>query len=327
MALDRRSRTATVAGRVVELTSRGSTSSGLAERPGSWSGAIASSGRSGARVPRRRARSTSTSASFARARPSRPDPHGAPRYNSRRMSSLASVPRHRGDGARVAGRHRRRQRVAHAALAGARGDQGARAPGGAIMAQRRENPATSTQAHRAVPGDGRAAARDPHSAQAGSCRDPGAARLRSDALASGHRAGTASSTPRANGTRRSSPPGVRQAADWTPFALGLGLAGLVGAALAAVVAAPPRAVATSHAGVRREPGTRRRCASGALRASGPRKVAALATSFNDLAAEHGRTQEVSGRSPLRQPRAERPSPRSCSTPSAPGRHRAARGGQ
>ena len=89
-------------------------------------------------------------------------------------------------------------------------------------------------------------------------------------------------------------PAAQQAADWRPFVLGLGLAGLVGALLAAGVALVlARAVA--------RPVTRVAEASGALAAGhrprplpvvGPREVAALAASFNDLAAELHRTQDT-----------------------------------
>jgi len=89
-------------------------------------------------------------------------------------------------------------------------------------------------------------------------------------------------------------PASRQAADWTPFALGLLLAGLVGAALAAVVALLlSRAVARP---ITRVADASRALAAGEhpepLRASGPREVTALAESFDDLAAELARTQEA-----------------------------------
>ena len=170
-----------------------------------------------------------------------------------------------------------------------------------IAAQRRENPATSTQAEL-----GQFLATDEQrlailtQAQAELLLpDAGAARLRSGALASG--------SVDVRGTRflyaaeRNGDeaivllrPASRQAADWTPFALGLGLAGLVGAALAAVVALLlSRAVARP---VTRVSNASRALAAGEhpepLRASGPREVAALATSFNDLSAELGRTQEA-----------------------------------
>ena len=170
-----------------------------------------------------------------------------------------------------------------------------------IAAQRRENPATSTQAEL-----GQFLATDEQrlailtQAQAELLLPgAGAARLRSGALASG--------SVDVRGTRflyaaeRNGDeaivllrPASRQAADWTPFALGLGLAGLVGAALAAVVALLlSRAVARP---VTRVSNASRALAAGEhpepLRASGPREVAALATSFNDLSAELGRTQEA-----------------------------------
>jgi signal transduction histidine kinase len=89
-------------------------------------------------------------------------------------------------------------------------------------------------------------------------------------------------------------PASRQAADWTPFALGLGLAGLVGAALAALVALLlSRTVARP---ITRVSDASRALAAGErpepLRPSGPREVAALATSFDHLAAELERTQEA-----------------------------------
>ncbi len=89
-------------------------------------------------------------------------------------------------------------------------------------------------------------------------------------------------------------PAASQAADWTPFALGLGLAGLVGALLAAVVAlllsrAVARPVArVSQASEALAAGERPR----PLPVVGPREVAALASSFNDLAEELHRTQDA-----------------------------------
>jgi two-component system OmpR family sensor kinase len=78
-----------------------------------------------------------------------------------------------------------------------------------------------------------------------------------------------------------------QAADWTPFLVGLGIAALVGAALAAVVALGlARAVARP---VTRVAAASRRLAAGddpaPLSVEGPKEVASLAASFNDLARE------------------------------------------
>lgn len=89
-------------------------------------------------------------------------------------------------------------------------------------------------------------------------------------------------------------PASRQAADWTPFVLGLALAGLVGAALAGVVALLlSRAVARP---ITKVADASRALAAGEhpepLRASGPREVTALAESFDHLAAELARTQEA-----------------------------------
>ena len=89
-------------------------------------------------------------------------------------------------------------------------------------------------------------------------------------------------------------PASRQAADWTPFALGLGLAGLVGAALAAVVALLlSRAVARPIA---RVSVASRALAEGErperLPVTGPREAATLAASFNHLSDELERTQEA-----------------------------------
>ena len=85
-----------------------------------------------------------------------------------------------------------------------------------------------------------------------------------------------------------------QAADWWPFALGLGLAGLVGAALAAVVALLlARAVARPIARVSAassELATGERPAP--LPVKGPPEVARLAASFNDLSDELERTQDA-----------------------------------
>ncbi|HEU0057731.1 MAG TPA: HAMP domain-containing protein, partial [Gaiella sp.] len=89
-------------------------------------------------------------------------------------------------------------------------------------------------------------------------------------------------------------PASRAAADWTPFAVGLGVAGLVGAALAAIVALLlSRAVARPIARVSE---ASRALAAGEhpepLRPSGPREVAALATSFDHLSVELARTQHA-----------------------------------
>lgn len=89
-------------------------------------------------------------------------------------------------------------------------------------------------------------------------------------------------------------PASRAAADWTPFAVGLAVAGLVGAALAAIVALLlSRAVARPIA---RVSAASRALAEGEhpapLRPSGPREVATLATSFNHLSAELARTQQA-----------------------------------
>jgi two-component system sensor histidine kinase BaeS len=85
-----------------------------------------------------------------------------------------------------------------------------------------------------------------------------------------------------------------QQADWLPFVLGLGLAGLVGAALAAVVALLlSRAVAQPIARVSE---ASRSLASGStptpLAEAGPSEVATLAASFNHLAQELRRTQDA-----------------------------------
>lgn len=89
-------------------------------------------------------------------------------------------------------------------------------------------------------------------------------------------------------------PAASQAADWRPFALGLGIAGLVGALLAAAVALVlARAVARP---VARVSAASRTLAEGGrpdpLPVEGPREVASLAGSFNELAAELERTQEA-----------------------------------
>lgn len=89
-------------------------------------------------------------------------------------------------------------------------------------------------------------------------------------------------------------PASRAAADWTPFAVGLAVAGLVGAALAAIVALLlSRAVARPIAQVSE---ASRALAEGdhpePLRPSGPREVASLATSFNHLSTELARTQQA-----------------------------------
>jgi two-component system sensor histidine kinase BaeS len=78
-----------------------------------------------------------------------------------------------------------------------------------------------------------------------------------------------------------------QSADWTPFLLGLGLAGLVGATLAALVAlALARAVARP---VTRVAEASRRLAAGEspepLRVEGPEEVRQLAAAFNELSEE------------------------------------------
>jgi two-component system sensor histidine kinase BaeS len=89
-------------------------------------------------------------------------------------------------------------------------------------------------------------------------------------------------------------PASRQAADWTPFALGLGLAGLVGAVLAAGVALLlARAVARPVARV--SDASRALAAGGTperLPLSGPREAATLAASFNHLSDELARAQDA-----------------------------------
>ena len=89
-------------------------------------------------------------------------------------------------------------------------------------------------------------------------------------------------------------PAASQSADWRPFALGLGLAGLVGAALAAAVAfGLARAVARPVARVSK---ASRALAEGEtpepVPVTGPPEVATLATSFNHLAGELRRTQDA-----------------------------------
>jgi two-component system sensor histidine kinase BaeS len=85
-----------------------------------------------------------------------------------------------------------------------------------------------------------------------------------------------------------------QQADWLPFVLGLGLAGLVGAVLAAAVAfLLSRAVARP---VARVSAASRSLASGEsprpVPVGGPTEVATLAASFNHLADELRRTQDA-----------------------------------
>lgn len=85
-----------------------------------------------------------------------------------------------------------------------------------------------------------------------------------------------------------------QAADWGPFVVGLGLAGLVGALLTALVAlALSRAVARP---VGRIAAASRHLAAGQqptpLAETGPREVAALARSFNELSSELTHTQSA-----------------------------------
>ena len=89
-------------------------------------------------------------------------------------------------------------------------------------------------------------------------------------------------------------PAASQAADWTPFALGLGLAGLVGAALAAIVALLlARAVSRPIARVSE---ASRALAEGErpdpLPVAGPREVATLAASFNHLSGELDKAQDA-----------------------------------
>ncbi len=89
-------------------------------------------------------------------------------------------------------------------------------------------------------------------------------------------------------------PAASQAADWTPFAIGLGLAGLVGAALAAFVAL--WLARTVSRPVVRVSGASKALAAGErpppLPVEGPREVAALASSFNELSTELDRTQDA-----------------------------------
>jgi signal transduction histidine kinase len=89
-------------------------------------------------------------------------------------------------------------------------------------------------------------------------------------------------------------PAASQQADWRPFALGLGAAGLVGAALAAGIAfLLSRGVARP---VARVSAASRALASGdfprPLPVHGPAEVASLAASFNHLAHELQRTQDA-----------------------------------
>ncbi len=170
-----------------------------------------------------------------------------------------------------------------------------------IAAQRRENPARSTQQELGqflATDEQRLAILTPAQAEL-LLPESGAGRLRSGAVESG--------SVEVRGTRflyaakRNGDeaivllrPASRAAADWTPFALGLAVAGLVGAALAAIVALLlSRAVARPIA---RVSDASRALAGGGrpepLRASGPREVATLATSFNHLSAELARTQEA-----------------------------------
>jgi two-component system sensor histidine kinase BaeS len=85
-----------------------------------------------------------------------------------------------------------------------------------------------------------------------------------------------------------------QAADWSPFLLGLGLAGLIGAGLAAVVAfALARAVARP---VTRVAAASRSLAEGEspepLRIEGPEEVRQLAAAFNELTEELHHAQDA-----------------------------------
>jgi two-component system OmpR family sensor kinase len=85
-----------------------------------------------------------------------------------------------------------------------------------------------------------------------------------------------------------------QASDWTPFLVGLGIAGAVGAALAALVAfVLARAVARP---VSRVAEASRRLAAGEdpgkLREEGAGEVATLAAAFNHLSAELSRAQDA-----------------------------------
>ena len=85
-----------------------------------------------------------------------------------------------------------------------------------------------------------------------------------------------------------------QAADWTPFLVGLGFAALLGAALAAVAAfVLARAVAQP---VTRVAAASRRLASGEspepLRIEGPTEVRQLARAFNELSEELRRAQDA-----------------------------------
>ncbi len=89
-------------------------------------------------------------------------------------------------------------------------------------------------------------------------------------------------------------PASSQAADWGPFVIGLLLAGLVAAALAALVALGlARAVARPIARV--SEGSRALAAGehpAPLPVGGPREVATLATSFNELSGELARAQDA-----------------------------------
>ena len=129
--------------------------------------------------------------------------------------------------------------------------------------------------------------------------DAGAERLRAGAVASGSvdvRGTRFLYAARRNGDEAIVllRPASQLAADWQPYALGLGIAGLVGAALAALVAfLLSRAVARPIARVSK---ASRALAAGEapepLPVAGPPEASTLAASFNHLAAELSRTQEA-----------------------------------
>ena len=174
VVLDRRSRSATVAGADVELTAREfDLLWHLAERPG----VVVSRERILERVwglsfpGGTRTVDVHVGPAPPQARPAGADPHGARlrlQAGAADEPAVAPLPRHRRHGARLPSRHRRRRRPPHATVAGAGRRPRARAPGRADRGPetRRSRPADAGRA-RAVPRHGRAAARDPHSLAGG----------------------------------------------------------------------------------------------------------------------------------------------------------------
>ena len=306
IVLDRRSRTAIVDGVDVELTTREfELAWHLAERPGvvvsrerilervwglSFPGGTRTVDVHVGQLRRKLAGRISSGRS------------GAPATSwCRDEPAVAAVPRDRLDRGRVARRHRHRRSAPHASLARGLRRARARAAGGAdrSRAARRAEQSADTALGRFLATDQQRLAILTPAQAALLLPEAGAERIRSGLPASGSvdvRGERFLYAARSTGTEAIVllRPADRQAADWWPFVVGLALAAAVGAALAAVVALLlARAVARPIARVSAASGELAAGSSPApLPVEGPREVARLAGSFNDLSAELQRSQDA-----------------------------------